>query len=233
MELFQVELTGFKKFKDKTTLKTRGKIIAILGPNEAGKSSLLRALNLLDVNEAYAAHERSKEIEGNYPIVKATYLLSPEDREAGGVGVGTWFDVTKSPDGNRSWAIRPSPPDRDYSHRPKLISLANKLSKSVVANIEGRDGSLHTDTTALLEGIYRSEKELSEEGKQKLSDLASRWLAASGADAPARVAEFNSALDAAITIETAKSKLLVAAEALWERLPEFVLFGAEDRGKLR
>ena len=130
MELFQVELTGFKKFKDKTTLKTRGKLLAILGPNEAGKSSLLRALNLLDVNEAFEANERSRGVEDNYPIIKATYLLSSEDRDAAGISVGDWYEITKYADGGRKWAIRPTPPDRDYLHRAKLVAQLNRLSNT-------------------------------------------------------------------------------------------------------
>ncbi len=49
MELFQVDISGFRKFKERTVLKTRGKVLAILGANEAGKSSLLKALIRLNV----------------------------------------------------------------------------------------------------------------------------------------------------------------------------------------
>jgi ABC-type multidrug transport system fused ATPase/permease subunit len=64
MELFQVEITGFKKFKDKATLKTRGKVLAILGANEAGKSSLLKALQRLDDNRPFQPNEISRGADG-------------------------------------------------------------------------------------------------------------------------------------------------------------------------
>ena len=82
MELFQVEIVGFKKFKDKMTLKTRGKLLAILGPNEAGKSSLLKSLERLDDNDEFQTTERSRGANDKNPSIKATYLLSQEDCDA-------------------------------------------------------------------------------------------------------------------------------------------------------
>lgn len=229
MELFQVEITGFKKFKETAILKARGKILAILGPNEAGKSSLLRALHLLDVDEAYGINERSRGSDENFPIIKATYLLSPEDREAVGIKVGTWYDVTKYADGNRSWEIRPSPPDRDYSHRSKLAARISKFSKAAIAHLAETDVDLSENTKALLDRIFRHEKELSAEEKQQLAELASRWRGVPTTDSLPKIQEFINDLDTAINIEMARSKCTSAGEALWDRLPEYVFFSAQDR----
>jgi predicted ATP-dependent endonuclease of OLD family len=229
MELFQVEISGFKKFKEKATLKTRGKLLAILGPNEAGKSSLLRALNLLDVNNPYDLHERSRGADDKYPIIKATYLLSQEDRDAANINVGVWYEITKYADGERKWAIRPNPPDRSYAHRLKLVAQVTKLSKAAVAFIAETDESLITDTNTLLGHIFRNEKELSAEGQQQLAEIASRWHSVMESGTLQRIKELCANLDAAIKVETAKSQRVSAGEALWDRLPGFVLFGADDR----
>lgn len=229
MELFQVELSGFKKFKDKTSLKTRGKLLAILGPNEAGKSSLLRALNLLDADEAFDLSERSRGAEDKYPIIKATYLLSPEDRTAAGISVGIWYEVTKYANGKRKWAIRPAPPERDYTHRPKLLARLKKLPKRAIGFLAESDESLLSETTALLDNIFQSQAELSEEDKQELVQIVSRWHSTLNEGSPSQVTDFYNGLESSINIETSKSQRISAGEILWDRLPEFVLFGPEDR----
>lgn len=187
MELFQVELTGFRKFKEKASLKTRGKLLAILGPNEAGKSSLLRALERLDDNGEFQPTERSREAGEKVPTIKATYLLSQEDREAVGLTVGTWYDVTKSASGKRTWTIRPTPPDRDYMHRSKLAALVGTLPKTAQAYLVENDNDLLGDTSKLLGRIFSNETELSDDAQQQLSELASRWRSVADSGAPAKI----------------------------------------------
>jgi ABC-type sulfate/molybdate transport systems ATPase subunit len=49
-----VKVAGFRRFGQASTLNTTGKLVAILGPNEAGKSSLLDAIAMLSHDEAPA-----------------------------------------------------------------------------------------------------------------------------------------------------------------------------------
>lgn len=229
MELFQVEITGFRKFKEKATLKTRGKLLAVLGPNEAGKSSLLRALEHLGDDARFEVNERSKGTNANATTLKATYLLSAEDREAVGLTVGTWYDITKYSSGERKWTIRPTPPDRDYGHRQKLVAAVNRLTKKDQALLAQEDEQLLADTKESFGRIFRSEKDLSEEYKQELSEIASRWREASSSDLPEKFVQISDTLAAAVGLEKQESKRIVAGRALLDRLPEFLLFGEDDR----
>lgn len=229
MELFQVEITGFKKFREKATLKTRGKLLAILGPNEAGKSSLLRALERLNDSEEFQPTERSRDSGGNGPIIKATYLLSAADRDAVGLAVGNWYDLTKSSNGKLGWSIRPTPPDRDYSHRPKLIAQIAKLPKSAQTFLIEKDEDLLAATNELLGRKFTNEAELSAESKEKFTEIVSRWQSATESDAPSKTRHISDNLAAAVRLETAESQRLVAGKALWGRLPEFLFFSQADR----
>jgi predicted ATP-dependent endonuclease of OLD family len=229
MELFQIEITGFKKFKEKTTLKTRGKVLAILGANEAGKSSLLKALGRLNDSDPFEPHEISHGSDDSHTTIKATYLLSPEDRKAAALTTGTWFEVTKYPDGARKWSIRPTPPDRDYKHRSRLIVLLKKLAKRSQAQITEIDPSLFDETQVLLERLFTNESELSDEGKLELTGIAQRWGAAAGARTSPKVREIFDVFTAAIDSETKESRRLSAGKKLWSRLPEFLLFDQDNR----
>ena len=44
MRLKLVKIWGYKRFAEPSSLDTRGPIIAVVGPNEAGKTSLLDAM---------------------------------------------------------------------------------------------------------------------------------------------------------------------------------------------
>lgn len=229
MELFQVEITGFKKFREKASLKSRGKLLAILGSNEAGKSSLLRALERLDDNHAFQPNEHSKGADTEGPTIKATYLISQEDRDEAGLSVGTWYEVTKNPNGKRTWFIRPTPPDRDYSHRPKLIVLVNKLTKAAQTLLAESDERLFEDSERLLGHLIGTQKELTAEEKQQLSELAARWKTASDSQTSTKLKQISETFTAVVGLETAESQLKAAGAALWDRLPEFLFFSDDDR----
>lgn len=129
MELFQVDITGFRKFKEKATLKTRGKVLAVLGANEAGKSSLLKALTHLNHNQPFEPYEKSSGTDGGKIEIKARFSLSDDDRVSAGTPLASWFIITKSADGKRTWWIDPRPGDRDYSYRAKLIKNISAIEE--------------------------------------------------------------------------------------------------------
>lgn len=53
MKLVSVTVNGYRRFKNETKMDLDGKIIAIVGDNEAGKSSFLEVLQELDTSKAF------------------------------------------------------------------------------------------------------------------------------------------------------------------------------------
>src|SRR5262245_5624308 len=86
MRIKQLELLGFKSFKNKTTLTFPAGITAIVGPNGCGKSNLVDALRWV-LGEQSPRHLRGQEMgdivfagnEGNAPLGMAEVALLLEN----------------------------------------------------------------------------------------------------------------------------------------------------------
>lgn len=126
MDLNYVKLNGFKRF-EKATLNTSGKIIALLGANEAGKSSILEALQFLNHDSGFSRDinlTRNKEFKDDDIILEASFLLSNEDREAISdiyqSDTVRWFYIKKPVSGQRKFEIKPSL-TKDFRYRNQVI----------------------------------------------------------------------------------------------------------------
>jgi predicted ATP-dependent endonuclease of OLD family len=231
MELLQVDISGFRKFKEKTALKTRGKVLAILGANEAGKSSLLKVLTRLNDEEPFQPHEISRGSDSNNVSLKAHYLLSDDDREHAKIPDARWYMITKFPNGERKWWIEPRPNDRDYGHRQKLSKDASNIaSKTKIASIlEEADEQIVPETVRFCAQISMRHEDLSDSENAILSNLAERWKSVLDRDSPTYLRSFSKALEDAQKIENAESARLIAGRKLWARLPDYLIFRNEDR----
>ena len=82
MELYEVAVAGYRKFRDVSRLKTNGKLVAILGANEAGKSSLIGAIERLNDNDPFENNEVSHDLSSDKVSLTAKFLLNEADRAA-------------------------------------------------------------------------------------------------------------------------------------------------------
>src|SRR5437899_8182883 len=123
MDLGSIAVTGFRRFVTRTTLQTAGKLVALVGPNEAGKSSLIHALVMLGNEAPPAPGDYSRGIEKSAFSIEARFFLSPDDLKAAHLDGPHWLVVTKKSDGQRSLTITPPVPRRDTSERTLLLQL--------------------------------------------------------------------------------------------------------------
>jgi hypothetical protein len=93
-------IAGYRRFEAETTLDLTPRVVAVVGPNEAGKSSLLTALEKLTRFEADEAFETAEFTgrrvpDGEKRVLSALFELESEDRDAleavpGAVALRLW-----------------------------------------------------------------------------------------------------------------------------------------------
>ena len=85
MQLYSVSVEGWRRFADRQTLQLNGKLIALVGPNEAGKSSLLAALQSLDEVRAIIPSDVARGKSLSDLFLRGYYHLDDEDLAAAGL----------------------------------------------------------------------------------------------------------------------------------------------------
>lgn len=162
MILNKVEITGYKRFK-KASVQLDRKLIAFVGPNEAGKSSFFNALLSIENAERYENNHltREYEFEDKDTIIKIHYLLEKEEKELvskfNGIGEIRFYCLWKSVEGERFHKII-GDVKRDKSKRNILVGLIEKI----IAN---------KDIKKILENLFESEEEDARSGDILLEEV--------------------------------------------------------------
>src|SRR6266487_6047156 len=112
MQLVWIRIRKYRRFSEAQTLRFTGKLTALVGPNEAGKTSLLEILTHLNRDEAFARLDVTRgEQAGDQPLLEVCFFLEPADQQAlgdipGGKNV-RWLKVSKDQEGPREFGIEP------------------------------------------------------------------------------------------------------------------------------
>lgn len=241
MELIDIRIDGFRRFRTRTSMNVSNKLIAIVGPNEAGKSSFLRALEHFNDNEPFEESGPSIEVSrglslnSNHKVIEAIYLLEPDDVEAithvDGHKVCKRLTVFKSRTGQKSYSLEPRPV-RSLTERKRVSAKLAKMGKSVIQLVEAENNSSEVDweeeITSLIRSLDSEEEALSEPTVTALTTLSNSFLS-SGLASRVRGLE---ALAKELAILAKRENTPPHQEAiniLASRVPQFKLFGNLER----
>lgn len=231
MDLFSATFTGYRRFAD-TWINLDAPVIAIVGPNEAGKTSLLRALARAADDEPIADTDvtRGLSITPDAVLVQLRFRITPaEVVEPYPEGAARWFIVSKPRNGPRTFEVQP-PLQRDLSQRRRLVAALKTLSErrwfeGVVAGTPREDIVASAVTLIDVE-----DQSLPDETVENLRALRVFLLDELAADSQRRdVQRVAAAIDDALVIESDPHPNDVAIGQLRVEVPTFLEFDEPNR----
>ncbi len=170
MLLRQLGLHGYRRFREATKLRIRTRVFALLGPNEAGKTSALKAIASLGNDGAIAESDLAHDAEfvANQPIIEGLFELDNDDvAEActvAAIGTPRFLLVRKPREGKRTFECIPKCRRSDAEQR----KAASAALSSVLSELEGE----LTDSAVRVAAILSGGDELSREEVGEVRGLA-------------------------------------------------------------
>jgi len=253
LRLIKLKLNNFRRFAGEHSLDLNEDLIALVGPNEAGKTSVLAALDLVG-RQKMPAESDSTRGAGGRAMLDALFVLDPEDREAmtdineGTLVTHAWMTLTAGAEA-ALWRLDPVPA-RDLAPRQSCHELLERLRDDpgldpeysieearawdpdlyamVVENLASPDETLPEAVLLNLEvlaGRLRSIQYPAPESEteNEVAPLGENVAAAKQREAAAAT------LVALATTERQPAPHLQAISVLSGRTPDVAVFGGEDR----
>lgn len=244
MRLINAEIAGYGRLV-KVKVNLDSKVIAVVGPNEAGKTTFLNALAFLNDDSALSqiARSRAVAVDGESSVVKANFVLDDDDRAA-----LEHLDLEQPPlsisasrradGGNVLIAIKPRPLKARAPLHEALSNLRSEMSRAdldaliseeTVFGDPGSDAARDFKTElAELEASLSALADASEDTEtEEIARLTDELAGALVDDAEADA--LRSALIAASAWLGIEDPSASARSTLWNRAPDFLLFDEDDR----
>lgn len=246
MKAINIAFSGYRRLRD-AKCNTDGKLIAFLGPNEAGKSSVLDALDWFSNGQgplAWTDRYRPNKPADDAVILTVKYRLLENDLAAIddlGLAIGSQpstITVTKTAGGHRRLEQWDAPPTRDpapFRRASEALDAVPSGSSSVDESDEDAHfADLRSQVDAAIALLDQFDRSHTDEDLEPLRAIE-RLLrsAVSEADNEAnRSEQFNTAAEAVYValraFETPHPRDPVA-KLLLSRVPAFILFTDDDR----
>lgn len=230
MLVSKVGFHGYQRLVD-TSCSTAGKMIAFLGPNEAGKTTVLRALDWFSNGSGelpLVAHNKSDPPTAEQGVVEITYWLEPDDVQAlRSIGlesipktyqrdryIGGSFGSTIHPPGRRD----PAP----FEEAQRLVAEAAD-GESAVDEDEDESEPRLSNWSAAVDAALLDPQGAWEEGWDEAFQSAVDYLDGQGRS------EAVDALETVRELLNAKHPDTAARQILEQLAPKFILFTDDDR----
>lgn len=241
MKLISVSLHGYKRFEERSSMNVDGKLVAVVGPNESGKTSFLKALMHFNHYDAFATSGAEREITRNIDIpadqtvVAAKYLLDDDDWEAlrdvdGGKEI-RWCKISKRARNGKHWYTFTPHPERSLKPRQRAVRLLNGvLSRQGFLKVAEKyeESNLAAAVRSLASTLDTDAGTISDEAREKIGSVAAMLEDAVSDEGPKYLRELTQRLRDLAEHETG-NPVKQAIDILSERKPAFLFFSDEER----
>jgi hypothetical protein len=258
MRLVSFSVEGYRRFGTAQVVPVLGKMTAFIGPNQAGKTSILDALSRLNDEDPFPLRDRPR---GNSPAerptIDATFTLDDGDLSAIAPldpdHLVRAITVTKDPDGDLLMDFHPGVPDRPTYERRQLAAFVSMFVDHLDTDEFGWTDS-ERETLQPAQAALGSQKEsLDEDALQTIMTLAdylsdlpvpSNELEEGAPEAKVALhaqteqdherfkkyaAMLSRRLRALHQVESDPTPTRLIADVLWKRVPEFERFDERHR----
>jgi predicted ATP-dependent endonuclease of OLD family len=223
MELVSVTIKSWKRFKQRVNLQTNGKLVALLGANEAGKSSILSALEFLDSERNVEQSEISRGSEAADVEIVGYFALSAEDQKRAGLSIPTRAVLTKKASGIATFELQPKPTARDRSLREKTLNQGQRIAEHKKAT-EILSDELLERIAGLLNNLVSTKEDLTSEVLGEIKQLSTDWKTLTMGKAPKFFQEFGDALSSLHEFESKQNPGQFATASIRGTFPSILLF---------
>jgi len=245
VRLQSVQIVGYKRFATEQTLRLGPRVVAIVGPNEAGKTSLLTALGHLpgDANFTRREFTGRQQPATDSAIVSARYLVESEDRaglEALLLPPERYtFQRILYSTGVARWRLDP-PVRRDVAPREalsKAIATAIEAGALQIAMERGEDdevspidNSLSTQAEAIASLLSQAGENLNEEESEQLAAFGPLLEGrAQQCGDPGTAQALLERTNKLVGLEQVENPAAQIYSALAPRLPQMLMFNEDQR----
>jgi hypothetical protein len=229
MKLLSVGLSEYKRFAgDAGNLDVSGNPIAVVGPNEVGKTSFLRALEHLNEPGGFLQTERTHGGDGSTEV-RAVFALDAKDKAdiaaLGGVGAPTIFKLWNRGGDQMTAALEPRVM-RDRGPRERARGAVVRLLKTKWVEDLGEDPIVEL-LTNLSEQLASGSETIESEGLDRLNE-ASQALREH--ESPSKSAlKLSDDLVALVSHESIEHPDDTARNLMYDRRPIFLWFDENRR----
>ena len=223
MDLALFSVQNYKRFADQSFVKTPGKLVAFVGPNEAGKSSILQALQHVNNDNTFDRREHPRR-SSKSPFLQWTFDLTTSE-----INGGPKNPEIKSPVYKRL-VVKKDATGRSFSLRPfaaepniNLDDLLRRVSEQI-SNTESAQKYL-----ASVDDFFSFLKAMEPELDRRTDSIRTQideMLTDESLSQNSTIRELSTALDRKIAEAAHRIQF---TDFIKGKIPDFILFGSSDR----
>jgi len=248
VKLISFTVEGYRRFVDKTSLKLYGDMVALIGPNEVGKSSLLAAMAHLNSTEPFRRDELPRR-GSTKPRLAWQFELDAEDRELlkdiPEAANARRVTLTKGDDAKTTWAFGPTNPRRDLRPRALCYDALLTSRPNIAGYVEGMEDAQKDELLAeideAIEELTSESQTLGPVSRQEIAKVEARLLEVVDFMTPIegdddelsksrrQLSDLAAQVADLIKFETVQAPFARARAALSSRVPSIFEFKDEDR----